>query len=152
MIFFIQAEDGIRDYKVTGVQTCALPISAFTNGQGRGCVPADHRLCFSRARSHALKEADLVIVAGTPLDFRLGFGQFAAAKVVHLDHRVAEHVDLAASSDARLDVVLEALADGIGSARDTKSWVEALRATEDSKRDAAQGELRSAQTPIHPMR
>src|SRR5256885_6962665 len=26
--FFFQAEDGIRDYKVTGVQTCALPISA----------------------------------------------------------------------------------------------------------------------------
>src|SRR5688500_20395166 len=26
--FFLQAEDGIRDYKVTGVQTCALPISA----------------------------------------------------------------------------------------------------------------------------
>src|SRR3989454_9149990 len=28
MFFFFQAEDGIRDYKVTGVQTCALPISA----------------------------------------------------------------------------------------------------------------------------
>src|SRR5688500_19230283 len=27
-LFFFQAEDGIRDYKVTGVQTCALPISA----------------------------------------------------------------------------------------------------------------------------
>src|SRR5256885_6004859 len=27
--FFFQAEDGIRDYKVTGVQTCALPISFF---------------------------------------------------------------------------------------------------------------------------
>ena len=26
--FFFQAEDGIRDYKVTGVQTCALPISS----------------------------------------------------------------------------------------------------------------------------
>src|SRR5256885_3245130 len=26
-LFFFQAEDGIRDYKVTGVQTCALPIS-----------------------------------------------------------------------------------------------------------------------------
>src|SRR5256885_9916361 len=28
VLFFFQAEDGIRDYKVTGVQTCALPISA----------------------------------------------------------------------------------------------------------------------------
>src|SRR5256885_10185906 len=32
-IFFFQAEDGIRDYKVTGVQTCALPISARRAGQ-----------------------------------------------------------------------------------------------------------------------
>src|SRR5256885_2353912 len=29
-LFFFQAEDGIRDYKVTGVQTCALPIYRFT--------------------------------------------------------------------------------------------------------------------------
>ena len=29
LFFFFQAEDGIRDYKVTGVQTCALPISCF---------------------------------------------------------------------------------------------------------------------------
>ena len=28
VFFFFQAEDGIRDYKVTGVQTCALPILA----------------------------------------------------------------------------------------------------------------------------
>src|SRR5256885_14169463 len=33
IFFFFQAEDGIRDYKVTGVQTCALPIS--TNGLRR---------------------------------------------------------------------------------------------------------------------
>src|SRR5256885_8156566 len=31
--FFFQAEDGIRDYKVTGVQTCALPISRARNGE-----------------------------------------------------------------------------------------------------------------------
>src|SRR6266850_5181400 len=33
-IFFFQAEDGIRDYKVTGVQTCALPILAQLSGLG----------------------------------------------------------------------------------------------------------------------
>src|SRR5256885_9407921 len=31
IVFFFQAEDGIRDYKVTGVQTCALPISSPTS-------------------------------------------------------------------------------------------------------------------------
>src|SRR5256885_11671703 len=34
-VFFFQAEDGIRDYKVTGVQTCALPISA----PAKSCSP-----------------------------------------------------------------------------------------------------------------
>src|SRR3989454_7404119 len=34
--FFFQAEDGIRDYKVTGVQTCALPISLCAAGRGWG--------------------------------------------------------------------------------------------------------------------
>src|SRR3989454_12463196 len=34
-VFFFQAEDGIRDYKVTGVQTCALPISKLLSAIGR---------------------------------------------------------------------------------------------------------------------
>src|SRR2546426_7401044 len=33
LFFFFQAEDGIRDYKVTGVQTCALPISSPAPGR-----------------------------------------------------------------------------------------------------------------------
>src|SRR5256885_9549185 len=56
--FFFQAEDGIRDYKVTGVQTCALPISAATRcpvvGDGdliaraRGKAPPQAALCRAR--------------------------------------------------------------------------------------------------------
>src|SRR2546426_6011306 len=53
VFFFFQAEDGIRDYKVTGVQTCALPISigvlvgALTLGSAlphlvRWAVPVEH--------------------------------------------------------------------------------------------------------------
>src|SRR5256885_3124435 len=38
VFFFFQAEDGIRDYKVTGVQTCALPISRW------GLLPSGRRL------------------------------------------------------------------------------------------------------------
>src|ERR1022692_3971901 len=39
VFFFFQAEDGIRDYKVTGVQTCALPICS-RSGDGRVAPPA----------------------------------------------------------------------------------------------------------------
>src|SRR5205807_5004235 len=41
LIFFFQAEDGIRDYKVTGVQTCALPISVAPVLPGAEPPPAD---------------------------------------------------------------------------------------------------------------
>src|SRR5205085_3814033 len=52
----------------------ALRIPVFLNGLARGCVPADHELFYSRARSHALKGADVALVVGVPMDFRLGFG------------------------------------------------------------------------------
>src|SRR5256885_10611994 len=38
MLFFFQAEDGIRDYKVTGVQTCALPIYRLTGAERKHLV------------------------------------------------------------------------------------------------------------------
>ena len=52
-----------------------LGIPVFLNGLARGCVPADHELFFSRARSNGLKGADVALVIGVPMDFRLGFGQ-----------------------------------------------------------------------------
>ncbi len=53
-------------------QTLRIPV--FLNGLARGCVPADDELFFSRARSQALKGADVALVVGVPMDFRLGFG------------------------------------------------------------------------------
>ena len=93
----------------TLAEKIGLPIIA--NGQGRGLLPPDHPLAFARARSTAFKEADLVIVAGTSMDFRLGFGQFGSAKVVHLDShesQIAQHVELAAGIGARLDLTFAA--------------------------------------------
>ena len=46
----------------------------FLNGLARGCLAADHELFFSRTRSQALKGADVALVIGVPMDFRLGFG------------------------------------------------------------------------------
>lgn len=147
-VFMDRAEDELRRL----VEAAEMPV--FANGQGRGCVPADHRLAFSRARSRALKESDLVIVSGAPLDFRLGFGQ-GLSNLVHLDSHpdlIAQHVDLAASIGARLKQTLAALADAVEGPADTKAWVEALSETEEQKRAAAQPELRSDSSPIHPMR
>ena len=136
----------------TLVETAELPC--FTNGQGRGCLPADHRLAFSRARSKALKEADLVLVAGTPLDFRLGFGEFASgAKVIHVDSQpTATHVEIETALQGPLDLILQAVADAVEQAPDTKEWINSLREAEEAKRDQAQADLHSPASPIHPMR
>lgn len=47
----------------------------FMNGAGRGCLPFDHPLAYAQARGWALANADFVLVLGTPLDFRLGYGR-----------------------------------------------------------------------------
>ena len=62
----------------------ALQVPVFTNGMGRGSLPPEHPLAFAKARRAALRGADVVAVVGTPLDFRLSFGDFGDAQVVHI--------------------------------------------------------------------
>ena len=133
----------------------SLQIPVFMNGQGRGCLPADHPLAFARSRSAAFKEADLVIVAGAPLDFRLGFGQsFAAGSaLVHVDSGgPAAHAELAAGLAASTRSVFAALREAAERVPDHGPWIERLNGVEAEKKEAAQAELSSTATPIHPMR
>src|SRR5262249_36512106 len=124
-VYWAHAEDAMRAF----ADQARVPV--FVNGMGRGTMPADHELAFSRARSVALKEADLVLVAGTPLDFRLGFGRFGDAQVVHLcdaKSEVAAHAALAASTASDLAATFAALADAAGGSHD--DWIARLRADE----------------------
>src|SRR5690606_33952417 len=113
------------------------------NGQARGCVPADHELAFSRARSTALKGADVAIVVGVPMDFRLGFGAAFGdeTKIVLLD-AVPSGRTLARTPEVELyggiAATLDALRDG--GALDTRAWVEELRALETERRAAEAAE------------
>src|SRR4051794_39927955 len=86
-----------------------LRLPTITTGMGRGVLPRGHELLVTRARSAAFGGADLVLVAGAPLDFRLGYGRFGGkdgappAAVVHLvdsPAQLARHVDLAAGGAA----------------------------------------------------
>ena len=132
-----------------------LQVPVFMNGQGRGCLPADHPLAFARSRSAAFKEADVVVVAGTPLDFRLGFGQsFASgAQLVHVDaNGPAEHVRLAAGFSTSTKSVFEALVQAADRHARHDEWIAQLRGVEKEKKAAAEEELRSDSAPIHPMR
>ena len=135
----------------------ALGIPVFLNGLGRGCLPADHALAFSRARGTALQGADVALVVGVPMDFRLGFGgSFCEeTKIVRLDvapnallKNRAPEVDLV--GDVR--ATLAALRGAAGREQRTKPWLEQLRNVESEKRAAEQEELNEGRSPLHPVR
>ena len=147
--------DGAEDQLVQLAEAAGVPV--FMNGQGRGCLPADHRLAFARSRSKAMKEADLIVVIGTPMDFRLGFGQnFATgAKVIHIDSHpdlIAGHVALTASVGAPLSETIGGAAGAVSRGGDTDDWLASLEDAERQKSEMAETELRSTASPIHPMR
>ncbi len=132
-------------------------VPVFMNGLGRGLLPADHQMAFARARSTAFKGADLVIVVGTPLDFRLGFGAFGEAQVVHVmdsSDRIADHVALAASAGgsivAALDGIRRAAAAASGASHG--EWLTTLRTEESVRREKEKEVLGRAGEPIHPGR
>jgi acetolactate synthase-1/2/3 large subunit len=135
-----------------------LRIPVCLNGLGRGCLPADHELFFSRARSAALGGADVALVIGVPLDFRLGFGAVFAddAELVVID--VAEPArshprPVAAELYGAVPATLEALRIGAGGVpEERRQWIETLRATETEKRTAEAEELHDDRAPLHPMR
>jgi Thiamine pyrophosphate-requiring enzymes [acetolactate synthase, pyruvate dehydrogenase (cytochrome), glyoxylate carboligase, phosphonopyruvate decarboxylase] len=133
----------------------ALQIPVFTNGMGRGCLPPGHPLAFTKARRAALKGADAVAVVGTPLDFRLNFGDFGEATVVHIvdaPSQRATHVTPAVSPVGDLRVILSALADHRGVRADHKDWIDQLRQVEDAARAAEVAELEADTDPIKPSR
>jgi len=133
------------------VEVAQLPV--IPNGMGRGCLPADHDLSFSRARSFALKNADLVIVAGTPLDFRLGFGRFGEAKTIHIqdsEEGIAKHAQLDAAVWGDIAAILHELTDI--EPKDRSTWTTAVSDDEKAKRQADEADLNSDAYPIHPAR
>ena len=136
----------------------ALRQPVITNGQARGILPGGHELLVSRARSLAFAEADLVIVAGVPLDFRLRYGSFgpkdAPARVVHVADTpggIATHCPLAASAAGDLAAFFSSLADEARPAADA-DWQARLQAAASAAVAADAALLASDASPVHPMR
>lgn len=137
-------------------------IPTIPNGMGRGVLQPDNPLLVTRARSQALKDADLVVVIGAPLDFRLGYGRFGGeqpATVIHLidsPTQIASHVpdaltltgDLRSSCAELLDAAIHA---GLNP-HAWQSWSQSLHETSLQAWRADDAILHSEQTPIHPAR
>ncbi|WFE24291.1 acetolactate synthase [Solwaraspora sp. WMMD937] len=133
----------------------ALQVPVFTNGMGRGSLPPGHPLAFAKARRVAFGRADVVVVVGTPLDFRLSFGDFGAAQVVHVvdaPSQRATHVQPAVSPAGDLRLILSAFADHSGDRADHTGWLADLRAAEEQARARDAVELAAESDPIRPSR
>jgi acetolactate synthase I/II/III large subunit len=132
----------------------ALGVPCFFNGLGRGMLPATHPLAFLRTRALLKQRADLVVVIGTPLDFRVGFGGFGEATVAHVVDdvsRSAAHIDVVTVA-GDIAATMRGLADFSGDRVDHTAWIAELRAAEHVE-VAAEAPLLAADTdPIKPTR
>jgi acetolactate synthase I/II/III large subunit len=134
-----------------------LQVPVFLNGLARGCVPADHPLFFSRARGPGLKGADLALVVGVPMDFRLGFGGSFGDEtqivVVDSSRPAREHPRaVAAELYGGVPATLDLLREGAAGGHDRSGWMAELREVESEKRSAERAELSDDRAPLHPLR
>ncbi|MCP4225891.1 MAG: acetolactate synthase [Actinomycetia bacterium] len=137
-----------------------VKIPCFTNGMGRGQLPMDHDQFFNRSRKHALTEADLVVLAGTPLDFRMGYGNSipSGAKIIQLDldetligqNRAAD-VGLVGNVGANLDALTDAV-EASEKNLDFSDWSAKLRVLEVRAEGVLAAQLTSDEVPIDPLR
>ena len=134
-----------------------LQIPVFLNGLARGCVAADHELFFSRARSEGLERADVALVMGVPMDFRLGFGGAFGeeTQIVVVDRAQPQRKYPRAVGAELYGVVsdsLDVLRVTCAGARSEASWVPSLRRVEDDAHAGERELLRDDRAPLHPMR
>lgn len=136
-------------------------IPVYLNGMGRGCLPPDHPSAFHLSRKDALAAADVVLVVGTPLDFRMGYGTeptFApGARVVQVDVDPAEigrnrPIDVGLVADARSVLETFAGAGKLAGSGAAASWRRALREKEEERALRQRGFEESDQRPIHHFR
>ncbi len=154
--------DGAEDAALRLVEEVGIPV--ITNGMGRGLVPGGHPMLVTKARGKALGGADLVVVVGTPLDFRLGYGVFGGkdgdtpARVVHLADspgQVSQHAELAADASGDLTLVLDGVREAVQGLVRKPDWAEWVTQLQDIVKEATarDTELLSATAdPIHPAR
>jgi acetolactate synthase I/II/III large subunit len=145
-----------RDVVARAAQSWHFPF--FLSGMARGAIPRGHAGLFARSRRMALAGADLVLVLGTPFDFRVDYGRAPTwspdARIVQVDLDGAElgrnrRVDVPIHGDPGL--VLAQLLQLLP-ARKAADWMRHLRTAEDQKRAAMSAEIASMTSPPNPLR
>jgi len=150
-VWWARAEDELRAL----VEAAGLPLTV--NGMARGMLPPTHPLFFSRARGQALRDADLVVLVGVLLDFRLNFGLPPVfgdeARLIYVDvddHRKHRPAEVAIFGHVK--AALGELAAGLAGTPGRGGWLGALRETETAARARDDAMTGSDSSPVHPAR
>ena len=139
-----------------------LNIPGYMNGASRGLLPPGDPHYFHRTRGDAFKEADVIVIVGTPFDFRMGYGKRlrADATVVHIDmdyRTVGKNRDIALGLVGDPGAILQAVHDATTAVSNNggkrrEAWLDQLRALEKTKTEKLMPLFRSEASPIHPYR
>jgi acetolactate synthase-1/2/3 large subunit len=139
-----------------------LNIPAYFNGAGRGILPPGDPHHFHRTRRDAFNKADVIVIVGTPFDFRMGYGKRlrSEATVVQIDmdyRTVGKNRDVSLGLVGDPGAILQAVGDaasgrGDNRAKTREGWLEELRALEAEKTEKLMPLFRSDANPIHPYR
>jgi acetolactate synthase-1/2/3 large subunit len=139
-----------------------LNVPAFMNGAGRGTLAPGDPHHFQLTRSYAFKNADVIVIVGTPFDFRMGYGRRLpeGATVVQIDmaySTVGKNRDIALGLVGDVGAILAAVTQAAsgysdkGTAQRTP-WIEELHAEENRLYEARLPRQLSDAQPIHPLR
>jgi len=136
----------------------AADVPVFVNAMGRGTMRQDHPNFFSLSRRPAFAQADVIVVLGTPIDFRLKYGKAPAwnpeAKVIQIDtdpRDIGRNRDFAIGIEANIRQALLQLTSEIGRA-DHGDWLKTLRGLEGQADAQREIFMNSDSVPIHPLR
>lgn len=141
---------------VIGAFTEHFDVPVFLNGGGRGALPPTHPNNFRLCRSKAMAQADLVLLFGTPWDFRLGYGQKVPAdtKIVQVDldpdvigHNRGPEVGIIGDTGLVLKQLLEA-----GPKGSHADWLAKVQEMEDARMAKMLPEMASDASPVMPLR
>jgi acetolactate synthase I/II/III large subunit len=148
------------DAAINFARTLNIPV--FMNGAARGTLPPGDPHHLHLTRRYAFNNADVILIVGTPFDFRMGYGkrlrQEATVVQIDMDYRTVgknRDIDLGLVGDpgAILAEVTKAFAGGsTKSAGNREEWLETLRTEEDRLREERLPRLMRDSAPIHPLR
>lgn len=156
-ILWSEAETELQAF----VEASGIPF--YTTPQSRGVIPEDHEFCYLSARSTAFRDADLIMIVGTRLNYVIGHAappRFnAGAKIIRIDIDPEEiatssrQLDVGVVADAKLALAQLAQALKGKITRETfHTWRDRLRGRNSSKTQEQEETLSTNATPIHPLR